>query len=219
MTEHLPAKNTSDTAPQPAKYLPNKRGWIFAGIATTVLAAMFFGPNARQAYLDAQDIEKKAGPARDYIEQALAKTVLSSDRPVSTILDHSCSRGPKFSPGEEERYCRVRAHAVYVLHGVELSYVEQRDVATEKFKDAGIELNNYWGAGNGGSPQMVTVEGQTLRVGASLTASTGAMYNHSRPYETDKLPIAVNDSVLEVDLVAYTVDYAVPEYLYNDETP
>jgi hypothetical protein len=215
MTEKSPAANTSDGMPEQAKKSSNKAGWIMFGATSTIVLAMFYGPNTLQAYHDAQDIKHKAGPAHDYIQQALAKTVLSPEQLESKVYAHSCDKGPKYSPGQEGRVCRVIGHAAYVMHGKQ-SYIEQKDQAREKIEHAGIEVNNYWGAGSGALYQDVSIEGQRLQVGASLTALTGAEYNQHLS-DNNQPRVAPDASVLEVDLVAYTVNRVTIDYPYNKE--
>jgi hypothetical protein len=189
---------------------------VIPTIAVLATAGLLLGPNIRQAYRDAHDIETKRGPAEAYVHHVLGVAALGHETIAVNFKENTCSNGPRFSPGDYSRTCLVRGDATYVLH-TGLSASEEGDRAADQLAAAGIYDKKNLDSKSRMALQDMTYENQTFPVAVGVTSYTADAYNHRFPYPTDEKPVDAGVVVLVVNAEAYTVDHQAPDYPYNKE--
>jgi len=95
--------------------------WIVGGAIVLTAGGIAFEPGIARSYNDAQAIEHKRGPAKDYVASTLSELALSGQKLNFTVGSHICDKNVNYGPDPSSRHCQVYGEATYAIEAKDFS--------------------------------------------------------------------------------------------------
>jgi hypothetical protein len=201
MSEH------PETFVSPSNSHNKMMSWIVGGALALTASGIAFGPGITRSYYDAQSIEHKRGPAKDYVASTLSELVLSGQKINFTVGNHACDKNVNYGPDPSSRHCQVYGEATYAIEAKDSSAAY--DVASKPLHHHRIETGQ----------QTITYQGQNIEVEVDFSVRDATAYNGSLQQKFDGPKIPINEYAVHYTVAAYTVNRTVLDNPGNIDTP